>query len=173
MIETMDEAGFLALKSRFKPDKVDVLFIADGMPVNNRYFYLKNSSMFRVVKDAYTQVFGNFKDNDNFLKFFKEMGCYFESLTIAPIKYLPPQEQVKAREEGVEPLAKKLTEMQPRLIIISLKTIEKYAREAISLSGITSVEHIAVTPFPVKSMVNVNNCINGIVTALKAVSWEE
>jgi hypothetical protein len=169
----MNEEEFLALRLRHKPEKVQALFIADGMPVNNRYFYLKNSSMFRAVKDAYTQVFGDFKDNDDFLKFFKEMGGYFESLTILPIKYLPPKEQVKAREEGVEPLAKKLAEMQPRLIVISLKTIEKYAREAIQLSGITSVEHIAVTPFPVKSMVNVNNCINGIVAALKAVEWEE
>jgi len=101
MATIMEEADFLALRQSFKPDKVEILFIADGMPVNNRYFYLKNSSMFRAVKDAYTQVFGEFKDNDDFLKFFKEMGGYFESLTILPIKYLPPKEQVVARQQGV------------------------------------------------------------------------
>ena len=169
----MDKLEFIALKQQHKPENVQLLFIADGMPVNNRYFYRKNSSMFRAVKDAYTQVFGEFKTDDEFLKFFKEMGAYFESLTMEPIKFLPPKEQVKAREEGVKPLADKIAEMQPRLIIISLKTIEKYAREAIQLSGITSVEHIAVTPFPVKSMVNVNNCINGIVAALRTIDWEE
>jgi hypothetical protein len=169
----MDKLEFIDLKQHHNPENVQLLFIADGMPVNNRYFYRKNSSMFRAVKDAYTQVFGEFKTDDEFLKFFKEMGAYFESLTMEPIKFLPPKEQVKAREEGVKPLADKIAEMQPRLIIISLKTIEKYAREAIQLSGITSVEHIAVTPFPVKSMVNVNNCINGIVAALRTIDWEE
>ncbi|MFD1256822.1 hypothetical protein ACFQ3S_08435 [Mucilaginibacter terrae] len=169
----MEKEEFLALKEQYMPNNVEVLFIADGMPVNNRYFYLKNSSMFRAVKDAYTQVFGDFSSNDEFLKVFKDMGCYFESLTVEPIKYLPLKEQVTAREAGVQPLANKIAQMKPRLIIISLKTIEKYTRKAISLSGVTSVEHIAVTPFPVKSMVNVNNCINGIVAALKTINWEE
>ena len=169
----MEKEDFIALKQQYLPGKVEVLFIADGMPVNNRYFYLKNSSMFRAVKDAYTQVFGEFSSNDEFLKVFKEMGCYFESLTVEPIKFLPPKEQAAARTAGVKPLADKIAQMQPRLIIISLKTIEKYAREAISLSGVTTVEHIAVTPFPVKSMVNVNNCINGIVAALRTINWEE
>ncbi len=169
----MEQADFIALKQNYKPANVTVLFIADGRPVNNRYFYLKNSSMFRAVKDAYTQVFGDFSSNDDFLKVFKEMGCYFESLTAEPIKFMPPKEQVAARLAGVKPLADKIAEMQPRLIIISLKTIEKYAREAIALSGVKTVEHIAVTPFPVKSMANVNNCINGIVAALRMVDWEE
>ncbi|WP_345949782.1 hypothetical protein ABDD95_23320 [Mucilaginibacter sp. PAMB04274] len=167
----MNETEFLALKQQYKPKKVEILFIADGMPVNNRYFYLKNSSMFRAVKDAFTQAFGDFNSNDGFLTAFQEMGAYFDSLTVEPIKYLPPKEQTIARQKGVQPLADRIAEMQPRLVIISLKTIEKYAREAIHLSGVTSIEHVAVTPFPVKSMANVNNCINGIITALKAVDW--
>jgi len=169
----MELTSFLALKKQYKPGKVQVLFIADGMPVNERYFYLKNSNIYRAVKAAYTQVFGEFDTDDNFLDFFKEMGCYFDSLTSEPIKHMPPAEQRKARQAGVEPLAVRITEMQPRLIIISLKVIEKYACEAIRLSGVTTVEHVAVTPFPVKSMVNVNNCINGVVAALRAVEWEE
>lgn len=169
----MELEQFLALKQQYKPNKIEVLFIADGMPVNERYFYLKNSNIYRAVKAAYTQVFGNFDTDDNFLKFFVEMGGYFESLTNQPIKHMPLAEQRKARQQGVEPLAQRIAQMQPRLIIISLKVIEKYAREAIEQSGITTVEHIAVTPFPVKSMVNVNNCINGVVAALRAVEWEE
>lgn len=169
----MGLSQFLALKQQYQPQKVQVLFIADGMPVNERYFYLKNSNIYRAVKAAYTQVFGEFNTDDDFLNFFKEMGCYFDSLTSEPIKNMPPAEQRKARQAGIEPLARRIAEMQPRLIIISLKVIEKYAREAIQQSGVATVEHIAVTPFPVKSMVNVNNCINGVVAALRAVEWEE
>lgn len=168
----MELAQFLALKQQYKPQKTEVLFIADGLPVNERYFYLKNSNIYRAVKTAYSQVFGEFKTDDEFLEFFKEMGCYFDSITNMPIKHMPPAEQRKARQEGIEPLAQRIAQMQPRLIIISLKVIEKFAREAISLSGVDTVEHIAVTPFPVKSMVNVNNCINGVVAALRTVEWD-
>lgn len=167
----METADFLALKEKYKPKKIEILFISDGKPVNNRYFYLKNSSMYRAVKEAFTIAFGEFSSDDEFLKAFVELGAYFESLTLEPIKYLPPHEQKAAREQGVKPLAERIAQMKPRLIIISIKAIEKYAREAISLSGVP-VEHVAVTPFPVKSMANVNNCINGIIAALKMVDWE-
>jgi hypothetical protein len=168
----MEFAELQALKARYRPDNIKILFIADGLPVKDRYFYLKNSNMYKAVKEAFTRVFGDFKSDDEFLAFFKEMGAYFENLSRVPIKTLPPPEQRKARQEGVQPLAERLAEMQPRLIIISLKAIEKYAREAIKLADVNSVEHIAVTPFPVKSMTNVNNCINGIVSALQSVDWE-
>jgi len=169
----MEFADLQALKAQYKPNQIKILFIADGIPVKDRYFYLKNSNMYKAVKEAFTRVFGDFNSDDEFLAFFKEMGAYFENLSTVPIKMLPPTEQRKARQEGVQPLAERLSKIQPRLIIISLKVIEKYAREAIKLADIKSVEHIAVTPFPVKSMTNVNNCINGIVNALQSVDWEK
>jgi len=169
----MEFADLQALKAQYKPNQIKILFIADGIPVKDRYFYLKNSNMYKAVKEAFTRVFGDFNSDDEFLAFFKEMGAYFENLSTVPIKTLPPTEQRKARQEGVQPLAERLSKIQPRLIIISLKVIEKYAREAIKLADIKSVEHIAVTPFPVKSMTNVNNCINGIVNALQSVDWEK
>ncbi len=168
----MEFAELQALKAKYKPDDIKILFIADGLPIKDRYFYLKNSNMYKAVKEAFTQVFGDFNSDDEFLAFFKEIGAYFENLSKVPIKTLPPPEQRKARQEGVQPLAERISEMHPRVIIISLKAIEKYAREAIKIANMTSVEHIAVTPFPVKSMTNVNNCINGIVSALRSVEWE-
>jgi recombinational DNA repair protein RecR len=169
----MEFADLQALKAQYKPNQIKILFIADGIPVKDRYFYLKNSNMYKAVKEAFTRVFGDFNSDDEFLAFFKEMGAYFENLSTVLIKTLPPTEQRKARQEGVQPLAERMSKIQPRLIIISLKVIEKYAREAIKLADIKSVEHIAVTPFPVKSMTNVNNCINGIVNALQSVDWEK
>jgi hypothetical protein len=168
----MELAELQALKAQYKPDDIKILFIADGLPVKDRHFYMKNSNLYKAVKEAFTRVFGDFESDDEFLAFFKEMGAYFENLSKVPIKTLLPPEQRKARQEGVQSLAGRLSEMQPRVIIISLKAIEPYAREAIKLANLASVEHIAVTPFPVKSMTNVNNCINGIVSALKSVDWE-
>ncbi|QJD95881.1 hypothetical protein HH214_08340 [Mucilaginibacter robiniae] len=167
----MEITELTALKQQYKPERIQLLFIADGRPVNNKYFYLKNSNMYKAVKAAFTQVFGEFNNDEEFLQFFKEMGCYFENLSAAPIKNLPPPEQKAERTKGVQPLAERIAEHQPRLVIISLKVIEKYAREAISLSGVSTIENVVVTPFPVKSLTNVNNCINGIVAALRSIDW--
>jgi hypothetical protein len=115
-------------------------------------------------------VFGDFKTDDEFLEFFKEMGCFIENMSDKIIKELPPTQQRAARQEGVQPLADKIAAMQPTAIIISLKVIEKQAREAIALSG-AAIDQVAVTPFPVKNMANVNNCINGVVAVLKSTNW--
>ncbi|MBS7565903.1 hypothetical protein KHS38_15960 [Mucilaginibacter sp. Bleaf8] len=168
----MNKAEFDALKQQYKPDKVKLLFVADGVPIGHKYFYLKNSNLYKAIKAAFVQVFGEFKSDDEFLEFFKEMGCYIDNISDKPVKDLPPAQQRTLRQEGVPQLASHIAQMKPQLVIISLKVIEKQVREAIAQSGVDSIEQVVVTPFPVKSLTNVNNCINGIVGALRSVEWE-
>ncbi|WP_158825608.1 hypothetical protein [Mucilaginibacter lacusdianchii] len=167
----MNKADFDALKQQYKPNPVNLLFVADGLPIGPKYFYLKNSNLYKAIKAAFVQVFGEFDSDDGFLAFFKEMGCYIDNISDKPVKDLPPAQQRALRNEGVPALAERLTQMAPRAIIISLKVIEKPVREAIQQSGIDSVEQVVVTPFPVKSLTNVNNCINGITAVLRSMDW--
>lgn len=168
----MNKAEFDALKQQYKPKKVKLLFVADGVPIGPKYFYLKNSNLYKAIKAAFVQVFGEFKTDDEFLEFFKEMGCYIDNISDKPVKDLPPAQQRALRQEGVPQLASHIAEMKPQLVIISLKVIEKQVREAIAQSGVDTIEQVVVTPFPVKSLTNVNNCINGIVGVLRSVEWE-
>jgi hypothetical protein len=167
----MNKAEFDALKQQYRPENVTLLFVADGVPIGPKYFYLKNSNLYKAIKAAFIQVFGEFNSDDEFLQFFKEMGCYIDNISDKPVKDLPPAQQRALRNEGVAPLAQRIAGMQPRLIIISLKVIEKQVREAILQSGVTSVEDVVVTPFPVKNITNVNNCINGVAGALRSIDW--
>lgn len=168
----MDSSSFDELRQQYKPDKINVLFIADAPAAGNYFFYRKNSEMFKAVKAAFTQVFGEFKDKDEFLSFYKDFGCYLDNICLVPVKHLSAKEQQAERERGIKPLAERIAQMQPMLIIITMKAIEKYAMEAIALSGAEGIKKIASVPFPLGSMTNFNNCISGIVSAIKSVDWE-
>lgn len=169
---TEEANNFEELRQQYKPEKVNVLFIADAPSVGPRYFYRKNSELFKAVKAAFTQVFGEFKDRDEFLNFYKDFGCYLDNICLVPVKHLPVKEQNIERQRGIVPLSQRITEMQPRLIIITMKAIEKYALEAIHLAHAVSVEKVASIPFPLGSMTNFNNSITGMVNAMRSVEWE-
>jgi hypothetical protein len=164
--------NFNDLQQQYKPEKVQVLFIADAPAAGTRFFYRKNSELFKAVKSAFTQVFGEFTDKDAFLNFYRDFGCYLDNICLVPVKYLPPKEQNEERRRGIPSLAERIAEMQPRLIIITMKAIEKYALEAISQSKAESIEKVASIPFPLGSMTNFNNSISGIVSAMRSVEWE-
>lgn len=166
------ENKFEDLQQQYKPEKINVLFIADAPAAGTRYFYRKNSELFKAVKAAFTQVFGDFKDRDEFLNFYKDFGCYLDNICLVPVKHLSDKEQKAERRRGIEPLAERITQMQPRLIIITMKAIEKYVREAIDLSKAEGIEQVASIPFPLGSMTNFNNSISGIISAMKSVNWE-
>ncbi|GAB2701116.1 hypothetical protein GCM10027037_27730 [Mucilaginibacter koreensis] len=168
-MESID--NFNDLRQHYKPEKVNVLFIADAPAAGSRFFYRKNSELFKAVKAAFTQVFGEFADKDEFLDFYKAFGCYLDNICLVPVKHLSPKEQNEERRRGIPYLAERIAEMQPRLIIITMKAIEKYALEAISQSKAESIEKIASIPFPLGSMTNFNNSISGMVSAMRSVEW--
>ena len=163
---------FNDLRQQYKPQKINVLFIADAPAAGSRFFYRKNSELFKAVKSAFTQVFGEFADKDEFLNFYRDFGCYLDNICLVPVKHLSPKEQNEERRRGIPSLAERIAEMQPRLIIITMKAIEKYALEAISLSKAGSIEKVASIPFPLGSMTNFNNSISGIIKAMRSVEWE-
>ncbi|MVN21553.1 hypothetical protein [Mucilaginibacter arboris] len=66
------------IRQFYKPQTVQIIFITEAVQPGKRFFYLKNSNVFRAVKEAFSQVFGEFKNDEEFLAFFKENGCYVD-----------------------------------------------------------------------------------------------
>jgi hypothetical protein len=62
------------IRQQYKSDTVQIIFITEAVQPGNVFFTTKNSNIFRAVKEAFKQVFGEFKSNDKFLIFFKECG---------------------------------------------------------------------------------------------------
>ncbi|MEK7224696.1 MAG: hypothetical protein AAB221_03325 [Bacteroidota bacterium] len=152
-------------RQRFKPKKIDILFIAESPPQGGTFFYFRNSNLYSALFTAFHNVFQDITET-TFLEIFKQKGCYLEDLCVNPVNGLNDFERTKARMKGVSILTKKLQIYRPKVIIILMKDIASYIDEALLKSGIR-VEFKIATSFPVRSQSNINNCIIGVEFALR------
>lgn len=153
------------IRQSFKPAKINLLFVAESPPKGGTFFYFQNSNLYFAIKEAFELVFRKFEDN-KFLEFFKEQGCYLEDLCLIPVNRLSKSKRDEERLKGIGPLAQRIKELKPKGIIILMKGIETEVRTAIERSNIQAVELLKVTSFPAHSETNRLNCINGVQSAL-------
>lgn len=161
------------LRQQYTPQTVQILFVTEAIQPGKRFFYRKNSNVFRAIKEAFGQVFGEFKSDEDFLIFFKENGCYVDYLCDELINGLPPKVRQKARSDGVKPLSKRLTVLLPKVIITVMKVLESEILEAVKLSAITSVEYTNAIAFPAHSKTNADKCVAELVAILEELLERE
>ena len=159
-------ASINQIRQLYQPKKIQILFITEAVQPGNVFFYRKNSNVFRAVKEAFTIVFGSFKDHDDFLMFFKENGCYVDYLCLEQINGLAATVRQKMRSNGVKPLSERLALMQPKVIITVMKVLDREVSEAVKLSAITCVEYTKAIAFPAHSKTNADKCVKELVTIL-------
>jgi hypothetical protein len=147
------------LRERYKPDKINVLYIAESPPAGGTFFYAKNSNLYRCIRDAFIKVFGSSQiNNDNFLDFFETNNCYLDDLCLEPVNDKSDSERIILRHQGIEPLSNRIKSCNPKAIIILMKAIESDVREAIKKSKVDT-KNIFPTPFPSGSNENRVNCV--------------
>lgn len=159
-------AAFSQLQQQFKPKQVQIIFITEAVQPGKVFFYLKNANGFRSVKEAFSQVFGEFKSNDDFLKFFKENGCYIDYLCPEIINGLTTEVRQKVRTDSIQPLSERLVLLQPKVVITVMKVMENKILEAVKLSAITSVKYAKAIAFPAHSKTNADKCVKELVLIL-------
>lgn len=110
------------LQQRFLPDCVRVLFIGEAPPASGRFFYRKDSGLYRAVRDAFAIVDTSI-DDANFLGRFQSSGCYLIDLCPDPVDQLEgPARRVHCSAN--EPLlCRKIKKLQPRLLVTMLRSI--------------------------------------------------
>ncbi len=157
---------FKQLRQQYQPETIKMLFITEAVQPGNIFFYRKNSNVFRAVKEAFTQVFGEFESQEVFLAFFKANGFYVDYLCADLINDLPAAVRQQARIAGIKPLSERLALHQPKAVITVMKVLEKEVNEAIGLAKITSVQFTAAVAFPAHSKANVDKCVGELVAVL-------
>lgn len=158
---------FKQLRQQYQPETIKMLFITEAVQPGNIFFYRKNSNVFRAVKEAFNQVFGGFKNDEEFLVFFKENGCYVDYLCPDMINGLPPEVRQQVRTDGIKPLSERLAFIQPKAVITAMKVLEKEVNAAIELSGVTSVAFRKAIAFPAHSKTNADKCVQELVGILE------
>jgi len=118
-------------RERYKPDEVRVLFIGESPPANGTFFYCENSNLARYTKEALEKVCGKFNSMADFLRLFKEKGCYLVDLCDEPVNNLGKSERNKRRNEGIENLSHILEKLKPKRIVVIMKAIKPYVKKAL------------------------------------------
>ena len=136
------------LRQSYKPDTIRVLFIGESPPAGGTFFYKADSNLARYTQRAFTNVFGSaVGDGEQFLRFFKELGCFLDDLCLTPINHLDERERRRYREQSVGDLAARLRDASPQAIVVVIKRIVPFVVRAAHQAGFASLP-IAALPFP-------------------------
>ena len=152
---------------KYKPEKVRILFVGEAPAVGARRFYLGNTNLFRTVRSAFSELYGDFSSTEEFFDLFKSLGCYVDHLSSEPVNKEDMPARKLARATGIAPLSERLKSYQPDIVIILMKDLQKEVNSAVELSGIKSITKMEAVPYPAGSDTNRKNCIIAIVGILK------
>jgi hypothetical protein len=117
------------LRDSFRPERVRILFIGEAPPASGRFFYSANSGLYRAIRDAFRAVVPQI-DDENFLSFFRALGCYLTDLCPEPVDQLDAKSRGRARVAGEELLSEKLIRLQPEKIVVVLRAIANHVAKA-------------------------------------------
>ena len=135
-----------AVRQRYRPRKVRLLLVGESPPASGKFFYLK-SAMTTYTARAFEKAQGSeFSSTEEFLTHFKDCGCYLEDLSHSPVDHLQPKERNERLREEIDHLAERIKALNPSTVVIVLKRIEGYVREALQRSGCPAT--VYVLPFP-------------------------
>ncbi len=124
-----------SLRLRYKPDNIRLLLIGESPPASGKFFYL-SSAMTKFTSLAFEKAHRRTFNNDSdFLEYFKSCGCYLDDLSHIPVNNLNRHKREQQLRDCVDPLSKRIREANPSVIVICLRKIEGYVKEAVNKSG--------------------------------------
>lgn len=147
-----------SIRASYRPDNVVVLFVGESPPAGGTFFYYANSNLFRCIRQGFFDAYEDERIQEDFLAFFKEMGCYLDDLCLEPVNDKSDADRELLRSEGIQPLADRIQRMHPEVVICVMKGISAAVRMAVCASGVPGIR-FEETPFPGFSEDNRRNCI--------------
>jgi hypothetical protein len=133
-----------ALRRRYLPARVRVLFVAESPPAGGNFFYSGDSMLFRETREAFCVALGEHL-RDGFLECFTQFGCYLDDLCTEPVNRQEPKARRTAHRAGVSHLARTFARLRPRAIAVLLKSIEKSVADAAIAAGCECIERHVLT----------------------------
>jgi len=130
------------LRREYRPAQIKLLFIGESPPAGGTFFYKGDSGLARYTRLAFQRAYG-LPDlaMADFLNSFKGAGCYLDDLCLEPVNRMGASDRRAAWKRAVDPMAKRLREYSPGLIVPILRSIETSVRQAAKRAGI--VDHMS------------------------------
>jgi hypothetical protein len=124
------------LRLFYKPKNIKFLFIGESPPTSGDFFY-KKSNMTIYTRKTFEKVYGiSFSDHISFLDFFRDAGCYLDDLSHISVDDKPSVERERILKDSISGLASRIKTYKPKVIVIALRRIENYVKEAINIANI-------------------------------------
>jgi hypothetical protein len=99
-----------------------VLFVGESPPASGRFFYNRNSGLYRALRDAFHLVDESVAD-ENFLAVFQTAGCYLVDLCRQPVDRMEPEARRTACLAGEALLGRRIRSLQPETIVSLARSI--------------------------------------------------
>src|SRR5579862_6651994 len=102
------------LRRSYLPSKVRILFVGESPPASGRFFYEQNSGLYRAVRDAFHGAYPHVED-EKFLRFFQETGCYLIDLCRVPVDHLDGRSRREICVRHEASLARQIRSLRPEI----------------------------------------------------------
>jgi hypothetical protein len=129
--ETKERRQRERLRRTFRPARLRLLFIGESPPASGRFFYRRDSGLYRAMRDVFRIADPSIQD-ENFLAAFQAAGCYLVDLCPEPVDRLDSKSRRSVCREGEELLSRKIAQLQPAMIATLLRSIEGNVARAVS-----------------------------------------
>jgi len=134
-----------SLRAVYLPEKVRMLFVGESPPVSGRFFYSRNSGLYRAVRDAFHLVDGSIVD-ENFLDIFQSAGCYLIDACRHPVDGMQPAARRDACQAGEALLSREIRNLQPDTMVSLLRSIRPNVERAALRASWTGT--LIFAPYP-------------------------
>jgi hypothetical protein len=158
-----------ALRHRFRPDQVRVLFIGESAPAGGTFFYAMNSLLYAATQDAFRQAVPSLLSQQNFLRSFQHLGCYLVDLCDRPVNRLADDDRLAARDDGVRSLADLVRVERPPIVITVMREIAPWVDGALRMAEYEPARRFDL-PFPRRQ--HARRYVELLATALGSVHEE-
>ncbi len=118
------------LRRTFRPEGVRLLFIGESPPASGRFFYQRDSGLYRAMRDVFHSIDPPITDAD-FLAAFQSAGCYLIDLCPEPVDHLDSQSRRQVCRASEASLSRAIARMQPARIATLLRSIENNVARAV------------------------------------------
>lgn len=122
------------LRRAFQPRSVRLLFVGESPPASGRFFYSRNSGLYRAMREAFQRADATI-DDENFLDRFQSAGCYLIDLCPEPVDQLDLKSRAGARQASEGALARTIARLRPIVIAVMLRSIAANVSRAALRAG--------------------------------------
>jgi hypothetical protein len=133
------------LRARYRPQSVRMLFIGESPPTSGRFFYNRDSALYRALCDAFHLVDETIVD-ENFLAVFQAEGCYLIDACRQPVDRMEPAARRAACVAGEALLSRSIQTLQPETIVTLVRSIRANVERAALRASWTGT--LIAVPYP-------------------------